>query len=308
VPSRRLGRSVGIDFVPFKTCSYDCIYCQLGRTTVKTIERKEYAPVDAVLKEVEEKLKTIFPPDYITLSGSGEPTLHSGIADIISGIKKISSIPVAVLTNGSLFWIDEVRDAVSGADLVIPSLDAGSQKTFLSVNRPHSGIIFKKMVEGLCTFREGFRGPVWLEVFITGGITDSDDEIARIKALADRIAPERIQLNTTVRTPAERYAKMVNRGKMEEISSFFGRTCEVIADYTKVHEQSEFSSTREDVLELLRLRPCSVDDVSSGLGLHRNETVKYIQELMDKELIWMEERRGKRLYSGYRMTKTEGEK
>ncbi len=253
-------------------------------------------------------MKTIFPPDYITLSGSGEPTLHSGIADIISGIKKISSIPVAVLTNGSLFWIDEVRDAVSGADLVIPSLDAGSQKTFLSVNRPHSGIIFKKMVEGLCTFREGFRGPVWLEVFITGGITDSDDEIARIKALADRIAPERIQLNTTVRTPAERYAKMVNRGKMEEISSFFGRTCEVIADYTKVHEQSEFSSTREDVLELLRLRPCSVDDVSSGLGLHRNETVKYIQELMDKELIWMEERRGKRLYSGYRMTKTEGEK
>ena len=220
MPSRRLGRSLGIDFVPFKTCSYDCIYCQLGRTTAKTIERKEYAPVDAVLKEVEEKLKTISPPDYITLSGSGEPTLHSGIADIIFGIKKISSIPVAVLTNGSLLWIGEVRDAVSGADLVIPSLDAGSEEAFLRVNRPHSGIIFKKMVEGICTFREGFRGPVWLEVFITGGITDSDDEITRIKTLADRIGPERIQLNTTVRTPAEAYAKMVNREKWKRFRLF----------------------------------------------------------------------------------------
>ncbi len=307
VPSRRLGRSLGIDFVPFKTCTYDCIYCQLGRTTVKTVERKEYAPVDAVLKEVEEKLKTIAPPDYITLSGSGEPTLHSGIADIITGIRKISDVPVAVLTNGSLLRIDEVRDAVSGADLVIPSLDAGSEETFLRVNRPHGSIAFQEMVEGLRTFREGFRGPVWLEVFITGGVTDTEDEILKIKDLVDRIAPDRVQLNTAVRTPAEAYAGMVNSERMEEISAFFGRNCEVIADYRGVHGHSEFTSTGEDVLELLRLRPCSIDDISAGLGLHRNETVKYVQELMDKGLIRMEERRGKRLYSGHRMTTTEGE-
>jgi wyosine [tRNA(Phe)-imidazoG37] synthetase (radical SAM superfamily) len=298
VPSRRLGRSLGIDFVPFKTCSYDCIYCQLGRTTVKTMERKEYAPVMAVLQEVEEKLNRISPPDYITLSGSGEPTLHSGIGDIIAGIKKISTVPVAVLTNGSLLWIDEVRRAISGADLVIPSLDAGSEETFLRVNRPHSGIPFHEMAEGLRAFREEFTGPVWLEVFITGGVTDSEDEIKRIKDLVDRIAPARIQLNTTVRTPAETYAGLVPKERMEKIAAFFGGNCEVIADYRGVHGHSEFSSTGEDVLELLRLRPCSLDDISSGLELHRNETVKYVQDLMDKKLIHMEERYGKRLYSG----------
>ena len=307
VPSRRLGRSLGVDFVPFKTCSYDCIYCQLGRTTVKTVERREYVPVDLVLKEMQEKLKKISPPDYITLSGSGEPTLHSGIGDIIAGIKKISTVPVAVLTNGSLLWVDEVRRAISGADLVIPSLDAGSEETFLRVNRPHSGISFHEMVEGLRAFREKFTGPVWLEVFITGGVTDSEDEIRRIKDLVDRIAPARIQLNTTVRTPAETYAGLVPEKRMEEIASFFGGNCEVIADYTGVHNQSEFSSTREDVLELLRLRPCSIDDISAGLGLHRNETVKYVQDLMDKKLIYMEERHEKRLYSGYQIMKIERE-
>jgi wyosine [tRNA(Phe)-imidazoG37] synthetase (radical SAM superfamily) len=298
VPSRRLGRSLGIDFVPFKTCSYDCIYCQLGRTTAKTMERKEYCPVDAVVNEVKEKLKKVSPPDYITLSGSGEPTLHSRIGDIISGIKEISDVPVAVLTNGSLFWIDEVRDAVSGADLIIPSLDAGSEETFLRVNRPESGILFKEMVEGLRVLRENFMGPLWLEVFITGGITDSDEEIAKIKGLTDYIAPDRIQLNTAVRIPAEDYAGLVDIQRMEEISTFFGPSCEVIADYARVHSLGEFSSTGDDVLELLRLRPCSVDDISAGLSLHRNEAVKYVQELLDKKLIRMEKRRGEKLYTG----------
>jgi len=263
------------------------------------MDRQEYFPVDAVLKEIEEKLKKVSSPDYITLSGSGEPTLHSRISDIISGIKKFSDIPVAVLTNGSLFWIDEVRDAVSGADLIIPSLDAGSEETFLRVNRPHGGILFKEMVEGLHSLREEFMGPVWLEVFITGGVTDTEDEVSKIKNLVDYIAPELVQLNTTVRTPAEEFAGLVNREKMEEISAFFGRNCEVIADYAKVHSLGEFSSTREDVLELVKLRPCSIDDISAGLGLHRNEVVKYVQELVDKKLISMERRHGKRLYSGH---------
>ncbi len=263
------------------------------------MERKEYCPVDAVVNEVKEKLEKGSSPDYITLSGSGEPTLHSRIDDIISGIKEISDVPVAVLTNGSLFWIDEVRDAVSGADLIIPSLDAGSEETFLRVNRPHSGILFKEMVEGLRVLRENFMGPLWLEVFITGGITDSDEEIVKIKDLTDYIAPERIQLNTAVRIPAEEYAGLVDIKKMEEISTFFGSSCEVIADYAKVHSLGEFSSTGEDVLELLRLRPCSVDDISAGLSLHRNEVVKYVQELLDKKLIRMEKRRGKKLYTGH---------
>jgi len=307
VPSRRLGRSLGVDFVPFKTCTYDCIYCHLGRTTTKTIKRKNYIPVGAILKEIKEKLEKITTPDYITLAGSGEPTLHSGIAKIIAGIKEISPVPVAVLTNGSLLWLPEVRHALSGADLVLPSLDAGSEETFLRVNRPHRGIPFRQMVEGLCSFRERFKGPVWLEVFITGGITDSDDEVSKIRDLTERIAPEWIQLNTAVRTPAEAYAGPVPKERMEEIATFFGPRCEVIADYTVVHESGGFFSTREDVLALLRLRPCSIDDISAGLALHRNETVKYVQELVDMKQIQSEKRRGTWLYSGFRMIKTEGE-
>ena len=299
VPSRRLGRSLGVDLVPFKTCTYNCVYCQLGRTTVKTVERKEYAPVGAVLNEVEEKLKKISPPDYITLSGSGEPTLHSRIGDIIRGIKDITDIPTAVLTNGSLFWIDEVRDAVQEADLLIPSLDAGDKKIFSWVNRPHPDISFEKMVEGLCKLRECFDGPIWLEVFLIGGVTDIESEVLKIRKWVDRIAPERVQLNTAVRTPAEGFVDTVSKEKMEEMKTLFGSRCEVIADYSTIHTLGEFYHTQGDVFELLRRRPCSVDDISSGLNLHRNETVKYVQELMDKHLIRMEKRDDTVLYSRY---------
>ena len=296
VPSRRLGRSLGIDLVPFKTCTYDCIYCQLGRTTNKTINRDEYYPVKDIIQAVKEKLREISRPDYITLSGSGEPTLHSRIGDIIREIRDITDIPVAVLTNGSLFWIDEVRNAVLEADLIIPSLDAGDEEAFLYINRPHEDISFKKMADGLCSLRESYKGSIWLEVFLVGGITDAETEILKIKTWADRINPERIQLNTAVRTPAEDFVRLVSKEKMEEIAGVFGPHCEVIADYSKVHDLSEFHSTRDDVLELLKRRPCSIDDISGGLDLHRNEAIKYVQELLDQNLIRMEKRDDKALY------------
>ncbi|MGD2175646.1 MAG: radical SAM protein, partial [Candidatus Brocadiaceae bacterium] len=151
VPSRRLGRSLGIDLVPFKTCSYDCIYCQLGRTTLKTTERREWVPLDLVLEEVEEKLNS--EPDYITLSGSGEPTLFSRLGELIGHIKNITDIPVAVLTNGSLLWRKTVRDNLQEADLVIPSLDAGNESMFRYVNRPAPQLSFYEVAEGLITFR-----------------------------------------------------------------------------------------------------------------------------------------------------------
>ena len=298
VPSRRLGRSLGVDLVPFKTCTYDCIYCQLGRTTNKTITRNEYYPVKDIIREVKKKLREISRPHYITLSGSGEPTLHSRIGDIIREIKDITDIPVAVLTNGSLFWIDEVRNAVMGADLIIPSLDAGDEGAFLYINRPHEDISFKKMADGLCSLRESYKGSIWLEVFLAGGITDKETEIEKIKTWTGRINPERIQLNTAVRTPAEDSVRLVSKKKMEEIAGFFGPHCEVIADYSKIHDLGEFHTTQDDVLELLKRRPCSVSDISSGLGLHRNEAIKYVQELLDQYLIRMERRDNKVLYIG----------
>jgi wyosine [tRNA(Phe)-imidazoG37] synthetase (radical SAM superfamily) len=121
VPSRRLGISLGVDIVPFKTCSYDCIYCQLGRATNHTIKRGSFVPIDSVLKQIKDVVDQNSDIDYITFSGSGEPTLNSDTGEIICKIKDFTSIPIAVLTNGSLLWQQQVRKDLSSADLVVPS-------------------------------------------------------------------------------------------------------------------------------------------------------------------------------------------
>ena len=296
VPSRRLGRSLGVDLVPFKTCTFDCIYCQLGRTTDKRADRREFFPAQDIIQDVRERLQEIPRPDYITLSGSGEPTLYSRIEEIISGIKAVTDVPVGLLTNGSLFWIDEVREAVKEADLIIPSLDAGDKEIFSYVNRPHSEITFEKTVEGLCSLRESYRKPIWLEVFLVGGVTDIKGEVHKINRWVQRIAPDRVQLNTAVRTPAEGFVDTVSKKKMEELSTLFGSSCEVIADYSKIHSHEEFQHRQEDVFDLLKRRPCSVDDISNGLNMHRNEAVKYVQELIDQDLIKKELRGNRALY------------
>jgi wyosine [tRNA(Phe)-imidazoG37] synthetase (radical SAM superfamily) len=159
VPSRRLGRSLGVDLVPFKTCTYDCIYCQLGRTTCKTTERKEWVPLDSVLENVKEKLPSN--PDYITLSGSGEPTLFSRVDELIDRIKAVTDVPVAVLTNGSLLWHEDVRRQLMGADLVIPSLDAGDEAMFRLVNRPCEEISFEQMLLTPAFLMNTFTGSAW---------------------------------------------------------------------------------------------------------------------------------------------------
>jgi len=277
VPSRRLGRSLGIDLVPFKTCSYDCIYCQLGRTTNKTTLRKEWVPIDIVTEQLKKKLDS--KPDYITLSGSGEPTLYSRLEDLISRIKDITDIPVAVLTNGSLLWMPEIRSALKSADLVVPSLDAGSSQIFQYVNRPHSDITFSKMLDGLVTFRDEYSGKYWLEVFLLAGVTTPETEINRLKTCINSIRPDRVQVNTVTRPPAEGFAEPVPQKQLQTITKKLYEKAEVIADYSDVHKQQDFSAQREDVLALLQRRPCSVGDIAAGLGLHRNEVVKYVEEL-----------------------------
>ena len=277
VPSRRLGRSLGVDLVPFKTCSYDCIYCQLGRTTNKTIQRKEWVPIDIVTEQLKKKLDS--KPDYITLSGSGEPTLFSRLEDLISKIKDITDIPVAMLTNGSLLWLPEVRNALKSADLVVPSLDAGSSQIFQYVNRPHSDITFSKMLDGLVKFRDEYSGKYWLEVFLIAGVTTPDAEINRLANCVNSICPDKVQVNTVTRPPAEDFAERVPEKQLKTVAAQLYDKAEVIADYSNVHKQQDFSARREDVLTLLQRRPCSIGDIAAGLGLHRNEVVKYVEEL-----------------------------
>jgi len=277
VPSRRLGRSLGIDLVPFKTCTYDCIYCQLGRTTNKTVQRKQWVPIDIVIEQLKAKLST--KPDYITLSGSGEPTLHCQLDELISRIKDITDIPVAVLTNGSLLWLSEVRSSLRLADLVIPSLDAGCIQIFQYVNRPHSDISFNKMLEGLVKFSVEYTGKYWLEVFLLAGVTTPEREINRLKACINSICPDKVQINTVTRPPAENFAEPVPQEQLEAIAKQLYENAEVIADYGGVHKKQDFAAQREDVLTLLKRRPCSIEDIAEGLGLHRNEALKYVEEL-----------------------------
>ena len=277
VPSRRLGRSLGVDLVPFKTCTFDCIYCQLGRTTCKTTRRSEWVPLEAVLRDIEANLDKA--PDFITLSGSGEPTLYSRLEELIGGIKDLTRVPVAVLTNGSLLWMPEVRAALAAADLVAPSLDAGEERVFRHVNRPHGDIAFDRLVEGLIALREEYHGLYWLEVFLLGGITAIPAEVEKIARIVRQIDPDRVQINTVTRPPAEEYAFPVGRPELQELAAAFGHRAEVITDYRPSHPHADFANRGEDITALLRRRPCTVDDIAEGLGLHRNEVIKYVNAL-----------------------------
>jgi len=298
VPSRRLGRSLGIDLIPFKTCTYDCIYCQLGRTTNKTIERKEYVPVDGVMSELKIKLAQSENADYISLAGSGEPTLHSGIGDLIRRIKELTRIPVAVLTNGSLLWMPEVRNAVMPADLVIPSLDCGDERIYRYVNRPHTAISFPLMKEGILEFIKVFPGKVWLEVFLLAGVTGIDSEAKKIAGIVKNSGADRIQLNTVTRPPAEDFALPVSRKDMRTLKKIFGKKAEIVSESVINYLKPALmrSRTEEDILALITRRPCTAGDLADGLGLNMNEIIKYLNTLIGSNKITITVTDDKRFY------------
>ncbi|MDO9584970.1 MAG: radical SAM protein [Syntrophales bacterium] len=281
VTSRRLGRSLGIDLVPFKTCPYDCVYCQLGRTTNKTIERKGYVAVDDVLAELETKLTVVPAPDYISLAGSGEPTLNLCIGDLIGKIKSLTDIPVAVLTNGSLLWMSEVQDALMAADLVLPSLDAGDDYLFRYVNRPHGDISFERMVDGIAAFTKRFP-EVWLEVLLLAGVTGMPSEAKKIAALAKCIKPAHVQLNTVSRPPAEGFAFTISTDQMLALRNFFPGEVDIISEIEQdgAHVSAFAEANDVDILALLSRRPCTFEDVAGGLGIHVTEALKRLEALL----------------------------
>jgi len=282
VPSRRLGRSLGVDLVPFKTCTYDCVYCQLGRTTDLTTARREYVPVEEILAQLEEKLRTGPTPDYVSLAGSGEPTLHARIGELIGRIKSLTRTPVAVLTNGSLLGARDIQDALMEADLVLPSLDAGDAELFRFVNRPHENLEFNDMVDGLVAFRERFAKPVWLEVVLLAGITGIRSEVEKIAALTRRIRPDRVQLNTVTRPPCEEFAYPLPPESMASFARLFGRGAGVVSGRRPRRSPAPGVVTDGDILALLTRRPCTARGISEGLGLHIGEVTKRLDILVDR--------------------------
>jgi wyosine [tRNA(Phe)-imidazoG37] synthetase (radical SAM superfamily) len=286
VPSRRLGRSLGIDLVPLKTCTFDCIYCQLGRTQNKTVERRAYVPGKVVIQELEKKLSSLSsPPDYITFSGSGEPTLNSEIGWLINEINQISKIPIAVLTNGSLLHLETVRNALLNADLVIPSLDAASAQLFKFINRPHHSLHFRQILSGLKEFRREFGGQVWVEVMLCAGINDDPKAIKRLREAIDWIGPDRIQLNTVIRPPAEEFACPLSSDQLEKIKNMLGDEAEVIPDFPELGAHFRNRLKDDEVVDLLQRRPCTAEEISRALGYKLESVSQCLSELNRKHVI-----------------------
>jgi wyosine [tRNA(Phe)-imidazoG37] synthetase (radical SAM superfamily) len=281
-----------VDIVPAKVCTLDCVYCQIGKTTEKTIERREFVAVKEVLAELKQRIAQGLRADFITISGSGEPTLHSRLGGVIDGIKEITDIPVAVLTNGTLLYRQDVRADCAKADVVLPSLDAGDEQDFQKVNRPHKDISIGKLISGLCAFRNEFSGQIWLEVFLVEGLNTGAEQIARIKDAIQLIRPDRVQLNTAVRSTAEASVRRPDAAKLRDIAASLGANCEVVPDFSPLHRSTGLESRAEDVLSMLKRRPCSLTDICSGLGIHRNEALKHVSHLQQRGLIGSENKGG----------------
>jgi wyosine [tRNA(Phe)-imidazoG37] synthetase (radical SAM superfamily) len=286
VASRRLGLSLGVDLVPFKVCSFDCIYCQLGRTARKTVTRGSFFPPDAILSQLRNTLESGASPDYISFSGSGEPTLNADLGRLIRKAKEITEVPVAVLTNGSLLWDRELQDELLAADVVLPSLDAGTEATFQRVNRPHRSLNLNRIVGGLIDFRARYRGYIRLEVMLLEGINDIPQELKRIRELLSQIEADSIDLNTTVRPPAESFARPLTFRKMKQIRAYFGAPTRVITKPSSVHGQRYSQRLREAIFQTLERRPCTIGQLSTALGRHRHEVAKLIGNLLEEGLIF----------------------
>ncbi len=282
VPSRRLGYSLGIDIVPHKKCSFDCIYCQLGSTTDRTLIRKPYTPVESVLAEIRAELTRKERIDYLTFSGSGEPTLHSGIGYLIRELKKITEIRIAVLTNGSLLYMPAVRKDLLYADVVIPTLCTTDQDIFRRIHRSHPDLDIKVIIDGYIKFRKVYSGEIWLELMLVKGINDRPEQIDDLKKAIARIDPERIHLNTVIRPPSEEHVHPVSIETMQYIKNVLGDKCEIIADFKRVRTNVQKEYDMERIATTITRRPVTIDDLVRTTGLQKRQITEYVGVLLKK--------------------------
>jgi len=287
VPSRRLGISLGIDLIPYKTCSYDCIYCECGRTTHLTDRRAEYIPTREVISELREFLSSQPKLDFITFSGSGEPTLHSGLGEIVQFIKAdYPQYKLALLTNGSLMGDPQVQQEILPVDIVLPSLDAVEESVFKAINRPHFRIKLESIIQGMSDFKRIYKGAMHLEVFISPGVNDQPVHLQLLKDKIHFIAPDLVQLNSLDRPGTEDWVQPATRSQLEEIAALLDWPTEIIAkgrDRRAI--QSYHENIESGILEMIRRRPCTLEDLSETMGLHINEINKYLETLLRNKRI-----------------------
>ncbi|MCX6992263.1 MAG: radical SAM protein [Kiritimatiellaeota bacterium] len=315
VPSRRFGLSLGVDLMPRKTCTLDCIFCEVGPTTHRTLSRKEYVPTEAVLKELAAWFALNLKADFITVTGSGEPTLHTRFGDVLAAIRAHGQVRSALLTNSTLLHIPEVRTAAALADVVKVSLSAWDQDSFAAITHPSTGVEFDLLVDGLRKFRQDFSGELWMEVFVVPGLNALRNQVEAIAALARTIRPDRVQLNTAVRPTAQQNVPSLSEPQLRSLAGYFTPAAEVIARFAPggvpMHDSPRRSASAEPgarsglrhadksaVRAMLQRRPCTVEDVAHAFALSREEAETMVRELVGQHVVRAEVRNGETYYLG----------
>jgi len=268
VPSRRLGQSLGIDTIPLKTCNWNCVYCQLGRSQPVINERKAYYPREAILAEVkaalaEHKAGEI---DWITFVGSGEPTLHSDIGWLIRGVKKFSDLPASVITNGSLLYWPEVRAELAAADAVMPTLDAGTPELYRKINRPHPALPYETLVAGLRAFRAEYSGHLWIEVMLVKGLNDSEEALRDLARIMQSIGPDQIHLLLPTRPPVETWVQPANEEGVLRAVAILGEIAEVLHPIDGSFDLSGFENPIDGVIAIITRHPMREDQIRQALA------------------------------------------
>jgi wyosine [tRNA(Phe)-imidazoG37] synthetase (radical SAM superfamily) len=268
VPSRRLGQSLGIDTIPLKTCNWNCVYCQLGRTMPLTNERREYVPAEDILLEVEQVLKSRANGeiDWVTFVGSGEPTLHRDLGWLIRQIKTLTDKPIAVITNGSLLYMPQLRRELSVADAVLPTLDAGTAKLYRKINRPHAQVTFERLVDGLVAFREGYQGKLWVEVMLVRGLNDTSQALHEIAKVLQRIKPDAVHINLPTRPPSETWVQPPDEEGLMRAISILGNIAEVVHPAEGSFDLSGYENVVDAVIGIITRHPMRQDELERTLS------------------------------------------
>lgn len=305
VPSRRLGLSLGIDIIPKLTCTFECIYCQLGKKQqhVSNWHGLVFPDTDKIIQEVKDVLKTNTTIDYLTLAGSGEPTLNPNIETIIDQLRQFN-LPIALITNSSLLHYEYVFTAATTCDLVVPSLDAGDEKTFESINNPAGSIKLHTIVDALKKMCKYAKGQVWLEIMLIEG-TDTNCTTNSIKSIikqVNHILPTKVQLNTCVRPPNNLGIFPLSQKKLEEMRKIFEREVNPTVKVEVVpYDAAKYSIPRIDAYvqsmkNMLQIRPSTVDDLSNSFGISLHEVIKNLEILKKSEIVVKKEKEGKIFY------------